>query len=107
MLQAYQQEKETRDMRIIFDGEIDGDEFIPIGRIQAASSWHGPRSAVTQDFYKAKALENLIDVAQDYDADAIIEVDYGIDRADVGDAPGASLLQRISVSGLAVKLTRP
>ncbi|HLH12053.1 MAG TPA: hypothetical protein VKV77_09275 [Methylovirgula sp.] len=94
-------------MRIIFDGDMDGEKFIPIGRIQAASSWHGPRSAVTQDFYRAKALENLIDVAQDYDADAIIGVDYGIDRAEIGDAPGAGLLQRVSVSGLAVKLTRP
>jgi uncharacterized protein YbjQ (UPF0145 family) len=91
-------------MRIIFDEEIDGQKFIPIGRIQAASSWHGPRSAVTPEFYKAKALENLIDAAEDCDADAIIEVDYGIDHADVGDAPGASLLQRVSVTGLAVKL---
>lgn len=94
-------------MRIIFDSEPDGEKFVPIGRIQAASSWHGPRSAVTQDFYKAKALENLIDAAEDCDADAIVGVDYGIDRADVGDAPGASMLQRISVTGLAVKLARP
>jgi uncharacterized protein YbjQ (UPF0145 family) len=94
-------------MRIIFDGEVDGDNIVPIGRIHAASSWHGPRSAVTQDFYKAKALENLIDAAEDCDADAIIEVDYGIDRADVGDTPGASLLERVSVTGLAVKLARP
>jgi uncharacterized protein YbjQ (UPF0145 family) len=93
-------------MRIIFDSEIEGDRVVPIGRIQAASSWHGPRSAVTEDFYKAKALENLIDMAEDCDADAIIEVDYGVDRADVGDAPGASLMQRISVTGLAVKLAR-
>jgi uncharacterized protein YbjQ (UPF0145 family) len=93
-------------MRIIFDDEIDGEKFVPIGRIKAASGWHGPRSAVTNDFYKAKALENLIDAAEDCDADAIIEVDYDVDRADVGDAPGASLLQRVSVTGLAVKLAR-
>jgi len=94
-------------MRIIFDSETDGDKVVPIGRIRAASSWHGPRSAVTQEFYKAKALENLVDAAEDCDADAILEVDYGIDQADVGDTPGSSLLQRVSVSGLAVKLVRP
>jgi uncharacterized protein YbjQ (UPF0145 family) len=93
-------------MRIIFDSDIDGDKVVPIGRIHAASGWHGPRSAVTRDFYKAKALENLVDVAEDCDADAIIEVDYGIDHADAGDTPGSSLLQRVSVSGLAVKLVR-
>ncbi len=94
-------------MRIIFDSEIEGNKVAPIGRIHAASSWHGPRSAVTEDFYKTKALENLIDVAEDCDADAIIEIDYGIDQADVGDTPGSSLLQRVSVTGLAVKLARP
>lgn len=94
-------------MRIIFDGETDGEKFVPIGRIQAASSWHGPRSAMTEDFYRAKALENLIDAAEDCDADAIIEVGYGVDHAEVGDAPGASMLKRVSVTGLAVKLARP
>ncbi len=94
-------------MRIIFDSEIEGDKVAPIGKIHAASNWHGPRSAVTEDFYKAKALENLIDVAKDWDADAIIEIDYGIDQADVGDTPGSSLLHRVSVTGLAVKLARP
>ncbi len=82
-------------MRIIYDNEIDGVKVVPIGRIQAASGWHGRRSAVTQDFYKAKALENLVDVAEDCDADAIIEVDYGVDHADDGDLPGAATLQRV------------
>jgi uncharacterized protein YbjQ (UPF0145 family) len=93
-------------MRIIYDNDIEGVKVVPIGRIHAASGWHGRRSAVTQDFYKAKALENLVDVAEDCDADAIIEVDYGVDHADDGDLPGAATLQRVSVSGLAVKLMR-
>jgi uncharacterized protein YbjQ (UPF0145 family) len=95
-----------RRMRIIYDNDIEGVKVVPIGRIHAASGWHGRRSAVTQDFYKAKALENLVDVAEDCDADAIIEVDYGIDHADDGDLPGTASLQRVSVSGLAVKLMR-
>jgi uncharacterized protein YbjQ (UPF0145 family) len=98
--------KDGMDMRIIYDNDIDGVKVVPIGRIHAASGWHGRRSAVTQEFYKAKALENLVDVAEDCDADAIIEVDYGIDHADDGDLPGAAVLQRVSVSGLAVKLMR-
>ena len=36
-----------------------------------------------------------------------IEVDYRVDDlADDGDLPGAATLQRVSVSGLAVKLMR-
>jgi uncharacterized protein YbjQ (UPF0145 family) len=98
--------KDEEVMRIIYDNDIEGVKVVPIGRIHAASGWHGRRSAVTQDFYKAKALENLVDVAEDCDADAIIEVDYGVDHADDGDLPGAATLQRVSVSGLAVKLMR-
>jgi uncharacterized protein YbjQ (UPF0145 family) len=106
ILKARRKKREVG-MRIIFDSEIEGDKVAPIGRIHAASSWHGPRSAVTEDFYKTKALENLIDVAEDCDADAIIEIDYGIDQADAGDTPGSSLVHRVSVTGLAVKLARP
>jgi hypothetical protein len=64
--------KDEEVMRIIYDNDIEGVKVVPIGRIHAASGWHGRRSAVTQDFYKAKALENLVDVAEDCDADAIM-----------------------------------
>ena len=92
-------------MRIIYDNDIEGVKVVPIGRIQAAS---GCRPALGGDtrLYKAKALENLVDVAEDCDADAIIEVDYGVDHADDGDLPGAATLQRVKVTGLAVKLMR-
>jgi uncharacterized protein YbjQ (UPF0145 family) len=98
--------KDEEVLRIIYDNDIKGAKVVPIGRIHAASGWHGHRSVVARDFYKAKALKNLVDVAEDCDADAIIEVDYGVDHADDGDLPGAATLQRVSVSGLAVKLMR-
>lgn len=73
-----------------------------IGRITAVSGWHG---APGDDGQRACALRRLIETARDYDADAIIGLDYAVDGAravDIGEVP----VQRIQVSGIAVKLAR-
>lgn len=90
-------------MRVFFNGETDGEKLIPIGQIRAASNWHGPRAASNDEAYKEKALGNLINAAEDVDADAIVGVEYSIDRVDAGDIPGSAPLQRVFATGVAVK----
>jgi uncharacterized protein YbjQ (UPF0145 family) len=92
-------------VRVILDHQLAGQKFIPIGRILAASSWHGIIANKTDEFYKAGALHNLIDVAQDLEADAITGIDYTVEHVDAGETPGSELLTRICARGVAVRLT--
>ncbi|MGO9005315.1 MAG: hypothetical protein ACLQIQ_18310 [Beijerinckiaceae bacterium] len=93
-------------MRVFFNGETDGEKLTPIGQIRAASNWYGPRAASDDEAYKEKALDNLINAAEDVDADAIVGVEYSVDRVDAGDTPGSAPLQRIFATAVAVKLPR-
>ena len=73
-----------------------------IGRITAASSWcgTGPDAGLRE-----RALTRLIETAKEFDADAIIAVDYSLDSAyalDLTEIP----VQRIQATGIAVKLAR-
>lgn len=71
-----------------------------IGRISAASGWQGGDGDVRQ---RELALRRLIELAKEYDADAIIGVDYAVDgckEIDIGEAP----VRRVQASGIAVKL---
>ncbi len=90
-------------MRISHTHEVEGGRVLyPIGRIEAASGWHA--SSVSGD-WKNVALQRLIAAAMDYDADAIVDVDYKVDGVQTFDL-SAIPLERISVSGVAVKLAR-
>ena len=93
-------------MQISFTNEVEGGrEFTPIGRVQAASSWHGaaqPEGA--QDHQKA-ALQALIEMAREFDADAIIGVDYGYDAVKLAELATVEL-RRVSATGIAVKLAK-
>ena len=69
---------------------------LPVGAPQAASPGEADRLA---------AVRALIQEAQEYDADAIIGLDFEIDaikRADLDGAP----LQRIAATGIAVKFAQ-
>ncbi len=73
-----------------------------IGRITATSGWRGGPGDEAQ---REAALKRLIEAAKEYDADAIIGLDYSVDGAravDIGEVP----VQRVQVSGIAVKLAR-
>jgi hypothetical protein len=91
-------------VRVIFQDEITDQNLIPIGKIQAASSWHGAPADETEEFYKARALRNLIDTGQDYEADAITAIGYRIEHVDAGDTPGSAPLKRICATGIAARL---
>jgi hypothetical protein len=93
-------------VRVFFNGDADGNKIIPLGKIRAASNWYGMRAASNDEPYKEKALDNLINAAEDIEADAIIGVEYAVDHVDAGDTPGSAPLQRIFASGIAVKFPR-
>lgn len=73
-----------------------------IGRITAASGWHGVGAATGQ---RESALKRLIEAAKEVDADAIIGLDYSVDGVSVSDLTVIPL-QRVEVSGIAVKLAK-
>ena len=81
---------------------VNGRILKQIGRITAVSSWHGEGGGAGQ---QEKALRRLIELAKEYEADAIIGVDYAGDGAralDIAEIP----VQRVLASGIAVKLAR-
>ena len=71
----------------------------------AASNWYGERAHASDATYKEKALRNLINAAEDVEADAIVGVKYAVDHVDAGDTPGSAPLQRIFATGLAVRFS--
>ena len=91
-------------MRISFTDELEGGRVLySIGRVQAASPWHGSTAASESDAWKEAALQALIQSAEEVDADAIIGVDYTVDGVKHIDLSPVEL-QRVSVTGIAVKL---
>ncbi len=91
-------------MRISSKREVEGRRILAeIGPISAASAWHsgdGPAEA-----YKETALEKLKRLAKEFEADAIVGLDYTVDdvvQTDLSPMP----LKRISATGVAVKLAR-
>jgi uncharacterized protein YbjQ (UPF0145 family) len=93
-------------MRISFTDEIeDGRVVQAIGKITAATAWHASGAKPVNGDWQAIALRELIRKAEDFEADAIIAVDYevnGVEATDLAPVP----LQRIAATGIAVKLAR-
>ncbi len=75
-----------------------------IGKIEAASSWHAANGGQLQANWRELALRDLVRKAEDFDADAIIEVDYATDGVVPVDESGVKLT-RILATGTAVKLS--
>ncbi len=77
-----------------------------IGRIRAATGWHvAGRNRARDGDWKEAALLQLIANAESVDADAVIGVNYEVDGAPDAEATGLAL-QRISITGMAVKIGR-
>ena len=89
-------------MQVSHTEELEGGRgHYSIGRIKAASGWraaNGPGAEAD----KQAALQALIREAENYDADAIIGVDFEIDGVRRADIDGTSL-QRVAATGIAVK----
>jgi uncharacterized protein YbjQ (UPF0145 family) len=92
-------------MQVSHTHELEGGRsHYSIGRIKASSGWRvATASAAEAD--RLAAVRALILEAQEYDADAIIGLDFEVDaikRADLDGAP----LQRIAATGIAVKFAQ-
>ncbi len=93
-------------MRISFTEQLDGNQtYTPIGRIKAATGWHATGVAPQSGDWKEEALRRLIRTAEDFEADAIVGVDYQVDGVQGRDLEGVEL-ERVAATGLAVKLAR-
>ena len=72
-----------------------------IGRVKASSAWRAV-SAPAVEADRLAAVRALIREAEEYEADAIIGLDFEVDRVNCADICGAPL-QRVAATGIAVK----
>lgn len=73
-----------------------------IGRIEAASDWRGKSTVEAQ---QQAALRKLKELAAEFEADAIIGLDFQIDDVNATDLAPLPL-SRVHARGVAVKLAR-
>lgn len=93
-------------MRISFTDEIDGGRILyPIGRVRAASAWRSADASQPDANARGAALRALIETATEFEADAIVGVDFAVDGANHVDLASINL-QRVTATGIAVKLAR-
>ena len=89
-------------MQVSFAAALDdGRRTVAIGRIRATAPWRAASgSSVEAD--RQTALEALTREAEDYGADAIIDVRFEVDGCKGYDVDGVQL-QRVTATGLAVR----
>jgi uncharacterized protein YbjQ (UPF0145 family) len=92
-------------MRITPSSTIEGRRIVyAIGKIKASSAWHAANRAPLQDNLREAILDELVQKAEDLDADAIIGLDY--ETSDViRDSETGLQLKRVAATGIAVKLS--
>jgi hypothetical protein len=72
-----------------------------IGRIRAGACWRGA-NAFTAEADRAAAIKALIREAEEYDADAIVDLSFELDCVNCVDIGGIPL-RRVAATGVAVK----
>jgi hypothetical protein len=90
-------------MRIGSSKEMDSKTLTSLGAVSAASEWRGANERTDENVFRLKALHKLMRVAEDCDADALLDVDYSEDVLDRAENPAAPL-KRICATAVAVKL---
>lgn len=75
-----------------------------IGRIKAASAWHAEARAPSRDDWRDQILRDLVRKAEDFDADAIIDLEYEPDGVVPVEETGVRLTRWLA-TGTAVKLS--
>jgi uncharacterized protein YbjQ (UPF0145 family) len=97
--------KEIKIMRISSTNAIEGGRVLStIGRVEAASTWHPAHRSPLHKNWRELVLRELIRKAEDFDADAIIRVEYQNDGAIRIDETRVKL-KRVVATGIAVKLS--
>jgi len=77
---------------------LDGRKISLLGRVRATCSWR----AVDPQSDREAAVKALVLEAEDFGADALIDVRFETDAAPSGDVEGVSL-RRLRATGLAVR----
>ena len=92
-------------MQVSFAADLeDGRRAIAIGRVKAAARWRAADDPGSEAERQA-AIEALKREAEDYGADAVVDVRFEIDGVRGSDIDGVAL-QRITVTGMAVRFAR-
>ena len=92
-------------MKVSFSAGLDdGRDVIPIGRVMATTRWRAAAEPGTEDERRA-AIGTLVREAAEYDADAVVDVRFELDGVKGVDIEGVAL-QRVTVTGLAVRFAR-
>ena len=92
-------------MQVSFSSGLDdGRETTAIGRVRAAARWRAAERPGS-DAERQAAIEALKSEAAEYGADAIVDVRFEVDDVRGVDIDGVAL-QRITVTGLAVRFAR-
>jgi hypothetical protein len=99
------QETDLNLMQVTFSRALDdGRPMTAIGRIRAATRWRaagGPDNATDRQ----AAVEALAREAEEYGADAVIDVRFEVDGVRNCDIEGVAL-ERVTATGLAVRFAR-
>jgi uncharacterized protein YbjQ (UPF0145 family) len=91
-------------MRIGSSKDLKNQTLNSLGLISAASDWRGGGELADGDASRLKALHELMRIAEDHDADALLDVNYTEEVLPRADYPGAAPLKRVCASAVAVKL---
>jgi hypothetical protein len=81
----------------------DGRDHYSIGSIKASSRWR-PVSVAVLETDRLAAVQALIREAQEYEADAIVGLDFEVDGVMRDDLDGMPL-QRVAAKGIAVRFS--
>ncbi len=92
-------------MQVSFStGLDDGRPLTAIGRIRATTRWRAAGEPGAEADRRA-AIEALMREAEEYGADAVVDVRFEVDRVKGSDIEGIQL-QRVTATGLAVRFAR-
>ncbi len=92
-------------MQVSFAAALDdGRRTIAIGRIRATTRWRAADEPGS-DAERQAAIEALTREAEEYGADAVVDVRFEVDGVRGCDIDGVAL-QRVTVTGLAVRFAR-
>jgi uncharacterized protein YbjQ (UPF0145 family) len=92
-------------MYVSFSSDLDdGRPLTAIGRIKAAMQWRATGDPGAEADRRA-AIEALTREAEEYGADAVIDVRFEVDGCKGCDVGGVDL-QRVTATGLAVRFAR-
>jgi uncharacterized protein YbjQ (UPF0145 family) len=90
-------------MQVSYTNRLEGGRrHHSIGRVKASSGWRAV-SAPAAEADRFAAVRALIREAEEYEADAIIGLDFEVDSVNCADIGGAPL-QRAAATGIVVKL---